>query len=153
MPKKIIHLCASYTPHLGGVETHVRQSCSELHKLGYTNTVITVQSDQKDPLKEVIDEVLILRIPKEIANSKFGVWKWIINQRKLFSQSYKIHAHDVGWWLVPFLLFSTSIRQKFFITFHGWEGYPVRWQAKLHRFLLAQLSQRSIHIGSWIQNW
>lgn len=147
----ILFLTPKYTPALGGVETHVQKICHELLKKGHCISIITGQTDQALLLTEVIDGVSVYRIPFELSQQKFTTWRWIKANQALFKTADRVHVHDVGWWLLPVV---PLVRQKLCTTFHGWEGrWPIRWQAKLHRWVLAKLSQKTIHIGNWIQEF
>lgn len=148
---KIICISPCYSPSLGGVETHVRQVAEHLVELGHVVTVFTTQSDPASPLSETIDGVQIERLPESSVGHKVKTWQWIRQRRAQLLEADSIHVHDVGWWLVPVLL---RLRKKLFITFHGWEGqWPIRWQAKVHRWLIAKAFRASIHIGDWIKEF
>ncbi len=147
----ILFLTPKYTPALGGVETHVQKVSRELLKKGHHITIITSQTDAVLPLSEEIDGVSVYRIPLEISQQKIATWRWIKVNQALFQTADRVHVHDVGWWLLPVV---PIVQHKLSTTFHGWEGrWPIRWQAKLHRWVLAKLSKKTIHIGSWIQEF
>ena len=47
-----------------------------------------------------------------------------------------------------------DIRNKVYITFHGWETkLPIPNNAKIHRLLVSKLVRGSIHVGKFIQNF
>jgi glycosyltransferase involved in cell wall biosynthesis len=148
---KILFITPKYIPALGGVETHVQKVSLALKKRGHHITIITAQSSKEMALTEDIDGVCIYRIPIEITQQKIATWQWIKANSAIFETADIVHVHDVGWWLLPVL---PLIRPKLYITFHGWEGrWPIRWQAKLHRWILSKLSKKTIHIGNWIQEF
>lgn len=146
---KIVHLTPSYWPQVGGVETHVQEVCRELVAQGHDCRVITTRQPTTVG-REVKGGVTIQRIVPN-HQPKFATWVAIWRQRRLLIAADVIHVHDVAWWLVPVWWF---IRSKLFITFHGWETkWPIRWQAKVQRWVWAQLSQGTIHVGSWISRY
>ena len=147
----IVHLCRRYLPHVGGVEKHVRE-VGELHaQQGHEVKIITYQETAQEPLTAVINGVQVTRIPTEVQHSKLSLWQWMWQHRDLVVEADVIQAHDVFWWLAPVVPF---VLGRVYTTFHGWEGqYPVRWQAKLHRWIVALLSSATIHVGGWIQEF
>lgn len=147
---EIVFVTPKYVPSVGGVETHVGRVATELQRLGYNVIVLTTQNGD-EPVNETIDELEIVRMPKVVIGSKIKTWQWLWQQRHRLVSADVVHVHDVGWWLLPIL---PLIQKKLFVTFHGWEGeWPIRWQAKLHRWLLSVAAQKTIHIGDWITQY
>jgi len=151
MSKSVLFLCRLFHPHIGGVETHVYQISRELIKNGWQVTVLTEQYDEELQLKSKLDGMCILRIPQDCLHSKLRLWKWVWGHSTVFSQHKIVHAHDVFWWILPFLPF---LRQKVFITFHGWEGvFPPKKSAVRQRQLYAWLANGVIQVGDFINTW
>lgn len=150
--KKAIFFTSHFLPHLGGVEKHVSQIARVLSNRDWEIEVVTVQEDNDQPLYEDLKYCTVTRIPIPVLKSKLMTWQWIKNYFKKISPDTVVHIHDVGWWLLPQLIFNK--KNNFYITFHGWEGqYPIRWQAKLHRLFISLLVKKSIHVGSFIQKF
>ena len=146
---KIVHIARYYTPHLGGVEIHLKEINSLLVKLGHEVTVVTRKHDLKLSDSVNYDGVQVVRIPDNIGKQQ--TWEFIKKHKELFLEADIVHVHDVFWWILPIY---KSIRKKTFITFHGWETeYPVRFNAKFQRYLYSKLSKGSIHVGAWIQQF
>jgi len=149
---KIVNIAASYFPNKGGVETHLFELNTELVEMGHQVTVITQQQSEEN-ISEMIKQVSVLRIPRKYKNKKFPTWKWIFDHREILFQADIIQVHDVFWWLFPVYTMK-GIFQKVFTTFHGWEGrFPVPWRYKLARYVYSLLSQKTIHIGGYIQEF
>jgi len=152
--KTVIHLTNFFSPHIGGVETHVAELVKELQKKNISSIVITSQHDSKLPLQEKIGKIKIYRIPVSHINSwqhKLSIWNWILNHKQLFTTANIIYAHDVTWWILPIWF---NLQHKLFTTFHGWEGkYPVPVKNKLARKLWSALSVATIHVGNWIREF
>jgi glycosyltransferase involved in cell wall biosynthesis len=147
----ILHLCRRFHPSVGGVERHVWEVSQELSKQGYRISVITEQNDSALPLVEKISAIQVYRLPFNSVEKKLATWRWVWQHRQLFITADVVQIHDIFWWIWPIL---HLIKSKVWITFHGWEGqFPVRWQAKLQRWLAAQLAQGTIHVGAWIQEF
>lgn len=141
-----------FWPRLGGVETHVARLSEVLHSRKWQVEVVTLQDDPTQVLREKTSYAVVKRIPLRSQVGRSSLWSWIKKYFQSISENAIIHVHDVGWWLLPILFFNK--KNKFYITFHGWEGkYPVRWQAKLHRLLISLLVNGNIHVGSFIQNF
>lgn len=140
---KIVFVTPSYPPQLGGVETHVSQVTAQLINKGHQVTVITGSKTDKKLCPEKVMGI------NTKGQAKYEIWQQIWSLRNVFFRADIVHVHDVGWWLAPVMPF---VLHKFNITFHGWEGdYPVRWQAKLHRLILALFARKTVHIGHFIQ--
>lgn len=150
MPR-LVQVTPFYSPHLGGVETHVKELNKELLKKNFQITVLTTQHDADVSLKEDVAGVKVLRLPKITSNKKFQTWKWIWQQRQILQAADVIHIHDIVWWLYPFLFLW---RHKTSATFHGWEGiYPIPLKNKLQRRFNSWLVTKRIHVGAWIQDF
>ncbi len=148
---KIVQIAPYYSPHIGGVETHIKEVNKILVQQKHKVVVLTTQHDRNLPLEETIDGVLVIRLPKSAMEKKIPTWKWLWSQRGLLQSVDVIQVHDIFWWMYPVL---PLISSKVFTTFHGWETqYPVRWQAKVQRWLASQLSQATMHVGDWIQEF
>ena len=63
--KKIIHLSRLFSPHLGGVEVHVREVARIQVQRGWAVTVLTEQHQQGLPLEETSAGIKIIRIPQD----------------------------------------------------------------------------------------
>src|SRR3989344_872420 len=126
---KIVFLARRFYPDIGGVEKHVYEISKRLIKKGHKVTVITQSEGDKDEL----DGIRIVRIDKASKNSseKLHIWKWMLSNRKLFTEANVVHSHDVFFWYLPLKLLFPS--KKSFITFHGYETYPIKKIAKIMR--------------------
>ncbi|MDH5533117.1 MAG: glycosyltransferase family 4 protein [Candidatus Pacebacteria bacterium] len=165
--KKILHLAKYYSPHIGGVETHLREVNKILVKKDYQVTVICFQDNEDQELIEQIDKVTVVRIPvssflpKLLSNQslfinnpfsklffKLKLWTWIAKNSKYFLDADIIQVHDVMWWIWPLYM---ATYYKIYMTFHGWEGrYPVRQRDKLQRYYNSLAAKKSIHVGDFI---
>ncbi|MCB9813289.1 MAG: glycosyltransferase family 4 protein [Pseudomonadales bacterium] len=148
---KIIHLAKYYLPHLGGVEIHLKEINSLLVKMGHEVIVITEQHDLKLSETANCDGVIVMRIPHACSEKKIETWKYFLHLKDLFESADIIHVHDVFWWILPIY---KLIKNKVFITFHGWETkFPVEISAKIQRLVYSNLAIGSIHVGSYIQKF
>lgn len=178
---RILFLCARYSPEIGGVEKHVFEITRRLAKLGHEILIITEDkrtgsnsqgakyhsypsSDNQIYNIKKIDKSALSEGPRidktTIYYLKFGpsgkakllrIW-WSIWKLKQFIQtSDVIHCHDVFIWYLPFRFIFPF--KKVYTTFHGYESYPIRSQAKVIRKLSEKLSFGNICIGEFIKKW
>jgi len=146
---KILFLTRRFWPDVGGVEKHVYEVSKRLAKLGHKVTVITQSQGEKIG----IDGIKIVRIgifPKN-SSEKFQVWNWFWKNRKLIKDANIVHAHDVYFWYWPLKLLFLS--KKSFVTFHGYESYPIKKKAIISRKLSEFLTDGNIIVGEFIKKW
>lgn len=58
---QVLHAGKFYPPHMGGIETHLRDLCSELRKS--VDLQVVVASDDRSTVQETLDHVPVTRIP------------------------------------------------------------------------------------------
>lgn len=152
-PKKILFLSRLYKPHIGGVETHIEKISHLLVKEKLEVTIICEQHDKKLKTSEKINGINILRLPINLSekNKKFQIWKWIIKNRNFLKEFDVIHIHDVFFWIIPLIFFLD--RKKIFITFHGYESYPIKFSSKIQKKVAAKYCSGSISVGKFINKW
>ncbi len=162
MPKKsIVHLAPFYFPHLGGVEKHLLRVNRELRRRGYNITTITQQHLPDLPLKEKVEDNLVIRLKTfgephgswaQKTKYKLSIWQSVFKHLPLLRKADIIQVHDVFFWLLPLLVFLP--RKKLFMTFHGYEGGEKisSWQRFWHR-LADKLTQNNLCIGAFHQWW
>lgn len=142
---KIVFLTRRFYPDIGGVEKHVLEIGKRLVKKRHHVKVVT---QSKGSEKEV-EGIEIFRIPQALG--KTGIWKWIWRNRNLIREADVIHAHDVYFWYFPFrFLFPFK---KSFVTFHGYETYPISKRAIIIRKISEKLSRGNIIVGEFIEKW
>lgn len=151
--KSILFLARLYHPHIGGVENHVRTLSHELIKKGFNITVLTERFKTNLMEEEVIDGVRVVRIsiPKSSLLKKFYIWKWVVLNTAFFSKFEIIHVHDVFYWLYPLIPF--GYYKKMTITFHGYEGFPVKKSWIIQRKIAEFMTKGSICVGDFMKKW
>lgn len=141
----ILFLTRRFYPDIGGVEKHVLEIGKRLVLKGNKVSVVT-QSQGKE---SSIDGIGIIRLPQSL--SKKEIWKLIWKNRNLIKDADVIHAHDVYFWYFPFrILFPFK---KSFVTFHGYESYPILKRAIIVRKISEKLSNGNIIVGKFIKKW
>ncbi len=149
---QIVHVCRLFTPHVGGVETHVEQVVRIQRERQHQVTIVTTQHDSTLPLVETRkDGIVIYRLPENYSLKKFQTWYWVLQHAALFRQADSIQVHDIFWWILP--IYSQN-RTKFITTFHGWETkWPIAKSARLQRQFINYLSAATVHVGDWIRTF
>lgn len=150
---KILFLTRLYFPHIGGVEKHVAKLSRCLSDKGYQVSIVTELHDKKLLQFEKHGNVIIYRIPvsENLFLKKFYIWKWILLNLGIFYSADIIHIHDVFYWVLPFRLFMPF--KKIFMTFHGYEGYPVKIEWKIARKIAEMLTNGNICVGDFMKKW
>lgn len=151
--KKILFATRLYYPHIGGVEKHVNKITRELLLKKKQVTIVTELYDTQLKQKEQFQGHTVYRIPigKNTFLKKFYIWLWFLKNISLIQKADIIHVHDVAYWLLPFKLIYP--RKRFYVTFHGYEDYPVRKKWIVQRKIIEQVVNGSICIGEFMKKW
>lgn len=149
----VLMISKYYFPHVGGVEKHLRNINSNLNKKGYKVKVITEKYDNKLENNEVIEDVEVFRFPiiKFKIIGLLLIWIRLMNFISIIKNSDIIHIHDVFIWYLPFRFIFPN--KKVYVTFHGYESYPVKTSAIILRKISELLSNGNICIGRFIEKW
>lgn len=128
---------------------------SEILSKKHQITIFTEQHNPNLPLHEIINNISVYRIPVSgVGESakKWVIWQWFLSHLNLIFSSDIIHIHDIFFWVLPFRSF--LLRQKLFITFHGYEGNdpPNLKQIFWHK-LAEKLTRGNICIGDFHHKW
>lgn len=151
--KKILFLTRLYPPHIGGVERHVEEISRNLVKKDLSITIITEKFDESLVENEKKGSIKIIRIPISLSekNKKFEIWKWFIKNRGAIRNFDVIHIHDVFYWILPIIFILD--RKKLFVTFHGYESFPIKISEKIQKKIAAKYCSGSIAVGEFINKW
>jgi glycosyltransferase involved in cell wall biosynthesis len=151
---KIVFFARRFYPLIGGVEKHVLELSRNLTKKGHQVIVIT-ENTPKFPQFEKLEntKIEIIRISTGHDNwfKKIRIWKSLWEKRTIISSADIIHCHDVFFWYLPFRFLFPN--KKVFITFHGYESYPISKKAVMVRKASELLSTGNICIGDFIKKW
>jgi glycosyltransferase involved in cell wall biosynthesis len=157
---RILFITASYLPHIGGVEKSVARVSEGLHRCGHHVTIVTSNDVHNTlPACQVINPPsadTVYRIPHSSIpkTGRLKIWFWFAQHFSLLLASDVIHFHDHGTltsWFLPFrfLLFW----KRYYITFHGYEGYPLQQRHIRQRRRAERLTRGNICVGSFIPKW
>ena len=148
---KILMIVPYFYPHVGGVEGHVLNLSKELLNRGISVVVVTPKYDLGLRNEEEISGIKVLRYPKinipKLGQLFFLLWL-TINKNKIGTPDI-IHGHDLysrpARWVFPDI--------SYFITFHGYEGYPLQeGNVRIRQWVNRQV-KGSIAVGDFIVKW
>jgi len=145
----ILMLTPSFQPSIGGVQTHVRRVCEELVALGHRATVVCRREDPSSPARERLGGIEITRVPAR--GNRLAAWRAVSGALR---EADVVHCHDAYAFFryyLPFRLMSPG--RPVFITFHGYEGWPLRRSAQVMRRLASRLCSGSICVGEFIKQY
>jgi len=140
-------LTGYFAPHLGGVEKHVLRVSEELVRMGHSVTVLTRRWEREWPEEANLRGIRVRRLAGGISRALRD------RQVDLFREAHVVHCHD----LYPYLRFAApawpAAQAPLFVTFHGYEGYPVPRTARWLRRRLAARAAGIICMGEFICRW
>lgn len=144
----VLFLTRRFYPDVGGVEKHVLRVSELLIKKGHKVTVVTESHGQE----KNFNGIQIFRIKSRDGwFKKFDIWLWLFGNKDLIKKADIVHAHDVYYWYYPFKFIYPS--KKSFVTFHGYENYPIKKRAIIIRKITEKLSNGNIIVGDFIKKW
>jgi len=155
--RHVIFLARSYYPNIGGVEKHIYELSKILVSRGYKITIITEDTISKNSsLLEKdyqLSGVEVFRIPTvgEDWFKKIRIWKWIWANKDIFIKADLTHCHDVFYWYLPIALLYPL--KPVYTTFHGYEGYPIKFKAIIYRKIFEIMSNKTICVGGFMKKW
>jgi glycosyltransferase involved in cell wall biosynthesis len=142
---RILHITPSFYPAVGGVETHVDRVSQQLSARGHEVTVLTQAGE---PGEETIGSIRVVRLPRT---------RWLpawLAARSHLARADVVHCHDAysflhfylpSCWLPP--------RPPVFVTFHGYESYPIRPEALRKRCFVRKHVKDALCMGEFICEW
>lgn len=145
--RRVLMLAPSYSPHAGGVEKHIQRVCAELLGRGHEIRIATPLWEPDWPQAQTLDGIPIRRVSRDGPTGRGQLRDW-------FQWADIVHSHDA----YPFLKYGLHFRfrlppKRFFVTFHGYEGYPIPLEAKALRRVVLWLTRGSICAGAFIPKW
>ncbi len=143
----MLMLAPSYLPRRGGVEKHVQMVCRELAAAGLQVRLAAPRWEEDWPARETIEGLEVTRLDRSASVGRRTL-------KPLVDWASLVHTHDA----YPFLKYYLPYRflrprTPAFVTFHGYEGYPIPLEAKVLRRLVQWLTRGSICAGAFIPKW
>ncbi len=142
---RILHITSSFHPSVGGVETHVQRVSERLSARGHEVTVLTHADGASE---RSLGQVRVRALPR---TTWLKAWRM---SRPEIAWADTVHCHDAysflhfylpSCWLPP--------RRPAFVTFHGYEGYPIRREARDRRRFVRRRVRDALCMGDFICEW
>lgn len=144
-------LAPRFYPYIGGVEKHIYKISLELIKNGHQVSVLTQKQDNNLARFEEKEKIKIFRFSP---CNRIQLWWWIFHNRYLIQDSDIIHCHDYDTFISWYLPFRFLYPKKpVYVTFHGYEGYPLKRKTIFLRKITEKLTWGNICIGDFITKW
>jgi glycosyltransferase involved in cell wall biosynthesis len=152
---KIVFLTRHFYPSIGGVQKHVLELSKEAIK--DKNSISIITESYSNNLKDIENsgKIKIYRIPiksKKERIKKFEIWSWLIKNKDLLKSTDIVHAHDIGFWILPIKVMFP--KKKIYMTFHGYE--PKSYFKKkntIEKKIAESLSNGSIAVGEYLKKY
>ncbi len=149
---KILMLTSRFWPFHGGVEKHVEQVAMALQDMGHTVLVLTLTCGRTDlRAYEVHNGIEVFRINAQQMNRTAQVRAivWAAQNRKILREVDIIHGHDA----ILKALLPMAPKAHQYLTFHGFEGYPVLPSSIESKQKMLQQVRGTICAGAFIGKW
>ena len=135
----------SFHPAVGGVETHVLRVSQCLAARGHEVTVLT---HADEPSEEMLGRLHVHRLPR---GGWFAAWR---AARPHIAAADVVHCHDAYSFLHFYAPSSyLSPRRPVFVTFHGYESYPIAAEAIRWRRFVRRRARNALCMGDFICRW
>lgn len=157
---RVLFIAPRFLPEIGGVEKHICNVAKELIK--HRNNVKIITCTHREDLKssEQQDGIQVYRIFLTILGQRrlsalfhiVKMWFFLLKNFRLLVNSDVIHLHDpqTFLWVFPFV---PLLKKPVFITFHGFEGYPVRRFPQIIRRIAEKVVEGNVCVGRFITKW
>ncbi len=143
-----------FLPDIGGIELSVHHLASALSTLGHDVTVVTQSRDREGWQDTPAYRVIRFHVPQRRPWTRFRCWFWMWRHRKDFARADVLHFHDfttfINWFLpLRFVL----LKPTYAITYHGFEGWPIRTAHKILRRFTSWLMHVRLGVGDYIAKY
>jgi len=142
---RVLMLTPSYYPRLGGVEKHLRCVTRELRAMGVEVAIATPAWEGPEG-EDLVDSVRVRRLSSDRRAGRKAL-------APLVDWATLVHTHDAYPFLKYYLPFHRRAAKPAFVTFHGYEGYPIPLEARALRRLVLWLTRGSLCAGAFIPRW
>jgi len=120
---KIAHVCHRYYPHIGGVETYVREISERLMKKGFDVEVLTTDPFGEPSREEIINGVGVRRFKSWVPNETYSLPYPSMLSYLSAEQVDIIHAHNIHalTTFMAYIAHSLHTKPKFVVSpfYHG----------------------------------
>ena len=116
---RIAQVCPRYSPHIGGVETHVEEVGKRLARKGHDVTVLTTDPSGRLPKSDTIEGVKVLRFPSIAPGDAYYLSLSLRSYMRKAEGFDVVHAH--GYHAFPAYFAASAKAPRFIFTphYHG----------------------------------
>ncbi|MAT39843.1 MAG: hypothetical protein CL946_09595 [Ectothiorhodospiraceae bacterium] len=150
---RIVFVCNHFLPSIGGVQLSVHCTAQALSELGH-DVVILTETPADGWTKPLPYDIVRFSVPIFRPFTRLLYWGNLWCRRSLFKNADVVHFHDYTpaiHWYLPLFLFVRS--PLYAITFHGFEGYPIKKRHQVLRWLASKLCSVRFGVGEFIRRW
>jgi len=150
---RVLMLSQLFYPHVGGIERHLLELSKLLLGRGYKISIVTGRYKKSSKLEEKVFGVDVFRMfyPRIKYFGLVYIWLGLLKYTDVIRQADIIHIHDVFIWFLPYkFLFP---KKRVYITFHGYESFPVKLNSILLRKLAEFFCTGSLCVGNFMSKW
>ncbi|MCZ7555504.1 MAG: glycosyltransferase [Bacteroidia bacterium] len=148
----IIHFANHFSPRIGGVELSVACTAEAQARRGHRVTVLTETPSSEDPARPY--QVKRFSVPIRRPFTRLLYWRWMWQNRAWIGAADVLHFHDYTTFLHWFSPLRLLIRKpRYVITFHGFEGMPIRRRHKVFRSVTARCMHVCLGVGSYLAQY
>jgi glycosyltransferase involved in cell wall biosynthesis len=148
----IVFFVNHFLPKVGGVELSVHHTALALARARHAVTIITeTQSAAEDP-PELGYNIKRFKVKVVRPFTRLLYWQWMWKNRGIFSDADVLHFHDyttIIHWFFPLLFL---VRKPIYgITFHGFEGFPIKFRHHFFRSIAVMFTDVVMGVGAFLQ--
>jgi glycosyltransferase involved in cell wall biosynthesis len=157
---RLLFVAPRFLPEIGGVEKHVNYVARELLERGIDVKIITSTHREDLPSNDKQGKAQVTRFihithDQHRSSSLFNLinaWFVLLKKYKLLISNDAIHLHDTQtfMWIFPFIFL---LKKPIFITFHGFDDYPIPKSAQLVRKIAEKVVDGNICVGAFLAKW
>jgi glycosyltransferase involved in cell wall biosynthesis len=157
---RVLFIAPRFLPEIGGVEKHVSYVANKLAEQQIEISILSA-TGRKDlrPIDQ-LGKIKVFRFFYPFLTSSkvisvlnlIKTWVFFLKNFRLLIDTEIIHLHDAQTftWIVPFIYF---LRKPIFITFHGFDKYPIPNSARIIRKIAEKKTNGNICVGKFLVKW
>ena len=150
----IVFFTHRFLPDIGGIELSVHHLASALSELGHDVTIVTESRDRNGYQGVSAYRTVRFHVQQRRPLTRFRCWMWMWRHRAEFDNADVLHFHDfttfINWFLpLRFVLHKPT----YAITYHGFEGWPIRTVHKMLRRITSWLMHVRLGVGDYISTY
>ncbi len=150
----IVFVCNHFLPRIGGVELSVHHTARALARAGHNVTIVTETPASREDRSNEAYTVERFQVPVVRPITRLFYWREMWRRRRIFRRADALHFHDytpfIHWYLPLALIIR---RPRYGITFHGFEGFPIKLRHKFLRTLCIPFMDVVFGVGNYLKKY